>query len=263
MEYTEYRDKVIELGKEAFDAILNRKRKPCEIKDKTPLMIEYARHGENYFNLKNDDVKFMVVGRAPGLFHKGNGKERELVGKIDCSVIDYITNAANSAKIEHCFDVHYNEEEHLSWIHMTKENMDKGDRYIDSKRFFGFAKKVYLNLIKQEQDIEWYKNICHSNVFKIVPISGGNPRCALRNAQIKEMAEIFKAEIDFYKPTHILIIDGRENSPCWCFGIKEEIERYAKSLGVKIWFSNRPEYKSNEVYNEMFDQIDKDFWTIE
>ena len=35
MKYTEYRNKVITSGEEAFNAILNRKHKPFEIKNKT------------------------------------------------------------------------------------------------------------------------------------------------------------------------------------------------------------------------------------
>ena len=100
-------------------------------------------------------------------------------------------------------------------------------------------------MTQKEQDFEWYKNICHSNFFKIVPTVGGNPNGALKKAQIKEMTEILKAEISYYKPTHILIIDGREKSPCWCFDAKEEIETHAKSQGVKLCFSDRPEIRKN------------------
>ena len=51
MEFTEYRDKVIEAGETAFNNVAE--SRTDEIRIKTPLMIEYARHGKNYFNIKN------------------------------------------------------------------------------------------------------------------------------------------------------------------------------------------------------------------
>lgn len=246
MEYTEYRDKVIESGKEAFDAILNRKRKPCEIKDKTPLMIEYARHGDNYFNLDNDKVRFMVVGRAPGNFG----------AKTDCSVINYDNMTVDKNTIEHCFDVHYNEDDHLSWIH--RNDVKRGNRYIDSFPFFSFSKKVYLKLTKQKQDYEWYKNICHSNIFKIVSLIGGNPSDKSRLLQEKYMLEIFKAEIAYYKPTHILVLDSETDKHCWCSSdFKKKIKTYADECRAKICFCNRPEFRKTidlmAIVNRDFD----------
>ena len=244
MEYPEYRNKVIELGEEAFNAILNRKRKPCEIKNKTPLMIEYARHGENYLNLGNDDVKLMVVGRAPGSFCKDKNEEKNKVGKIECNVIDYTISAPDTNKVKYCFDTHYYEEDHLSWIHKEKE--EKGERYIDAKPFFSLAKAVFLELTKKKQDFEWYKSICHSNIYKIVPTCGGNPNVALRKAQEDAMAEILNAEIQYYKPTHILVIDSRTSLHCFCSdSFKESIKECAKNNGAKISFSDRPEINKN------------------
>ncbi len=232
MEYTEYKNKVIKSGEEAFNAILNRKCKPFEIKNKTPLMIEYARHGENYFNLNENVVRFMVIGRAPGNFEE----------KTDCGVINHENMTVDKNIIEHCFDVHYNEEDPLSWIH--RDDVKRGKRYIDSFPFFSFSKKVYLKLTDQKQDYEWYKNICYSNIFKIVSLIGGNPSDESMQIQEKYMAEILKTEISHYKPTHILILDSETDAHSKSSaGFKKEIKMYAEENGSKICFSNRPEFR--------------------
>ncbi len=244
MEYTEYRDKVIESGKEAFEAVI--KGQPEEITNKTPLMIEYARHGKNYFNINDNDIKLMVVGRAPGNFGE----------KTTCSVINYDNMTVDKNTIEHCFDVHYKEEDHLSWIH--RNDVKRGKRYIDSFPFFSFSKKVYLKLTEQKQNYEWYKNICYSNTFKIVSLIGGNPSDESMQIQEKYMTEILKAEISHYKPTHILILDSETDAHSKSSAdFKKEIKTYAEENGRKICFSNRPEFRKTidlmAIVNRDFD----------
>lgn len=236
-----YKEKVIKIGCLAFEDII----KYCtdEIKSKTPLMIEYARHGENY--LDNDKVKLMVVGRAPGNFGE----------KTKCSVIDYNSMTYNEKTIEYCFSEHYYEKEKLNWIH--DDNVRKGRRCIDSFPFFSFSKKVYLKLANQNQDFEWYKNICYSNIFKIVSLKGGNPSNGSRFLQEKYMLEIFMSEIDFYKPTHILVLDSETDEHCWCSAdFKNKIKTYAKNNDTKICFCNRPEFRKTI---DLMAIVDRDF----
>ncbi len=229
MDFQTYKENIIQLGKETFEAVIA--GQPDEITTKTPLMIEYARHGENYFNL-NNNVKFMIIGRAPGKFGE----------KSDCSVINYDNMTADKNTIDHCFDVHYNEEKHLSWIHSN--DVKRGNRYIDSFPFFSFSKKVYLKITKQKQDFEWYKNICYSNIFKIVSLTGGNPSNKSMQIQEKYMIDILKAEISRYKPTHILILDSETDAHSKTSAdFKKEIKAFAEEYESKICFCNRPEFR--------------------
>lgn len=241
-----YKEKVIKAGEIAIQNVIE--QKPKAIKNKEPLMIEYARYGKDYF--QNNKIKFMVVGRAPGGFKNKN----------DCNVMIESDNNIYSfdrEKISYCFDVHC--KEGLNWIHAP--NKEKGKRFIDAKPFFRFAKKVYLKLTEQEQDIEWYKNICHSNIYKIVSTTGGNPSSKLAKAQEEEMINILMAEIEHFKPTHILVIDGEGLEHCWCPPkYKERLKNYASECSAKIWFSDRPEVNSAD---KLILRIDESFWITE
>ena len=249
MEYSEYRDKVIEAGEAALNAVTESQTK--EIKTKTPLMIEYARHGENYKN--SNKVRFMVVGRAAGRFDK----------KSDFSVIDYNNITVDKSVIEYCFDEQHNKD-HLEWIHKPKEERKRYERCLDSKAFYRFAKNVYLRLTNQIEEVEWYKNICHSNIYKISSTEGGNPDWKTKCVQEEKMIEIMEYEFKHFKPTHILVIDSETNEHCWCLeNNKNRLRKYASDCGAKIWFSNRPERKSKQELVEMFNRIDKDFWAAE
>lgn len=241
MDILHYRKRVIEVGAVAFEDII--RCCPDEILMETPLMIEYARQGDNYFN--NGKVRLMVVGRAPGVFGE----------KTDCSVIDYKSMSVDEKVIEHCFDVHYDEDQHLSWIH--SQCAKRGNRYVDSFPFFSFSKKVYLKLMNQKQDFEWYRNICHSNIFKIVSLKGGNPSDESKRIQEKYMIEIFKAEIEFYRPTHILVLDSETEQHCWISAdFKKKIKVYAEECGSKICFSNRPEFRKTD---DLMTTVNRDF----
>ena len=251
MDFENYRKNVIEKGEAAFKFILSSPQKPCEIQKKESLMIEYARHGENYLNLKDNEIKFMVVGRAPGKFD----------AKKSCSVINYDNMTTNVNAIEHCFAVHFYEKEqcnikeNLSWIH--SEDAKRNKKYIDSFPFFSFSKKVYLKLTDQRQDFDWYKNICYSNIFKIVSLTGGNPSSHSILMQEKFMLEIFKAEIAYYKPTHILVLDSETDSHCWCsVDFKNAIKDYAKNHKTKVCFSNRPEFRKT---TDLMTTVERDF----
>jgi hypothetical protein len=64
------------------------------------------------------------------------------------------------------------------------------------------------------------------------------------------------AEIEFYKPTHILIIDGKDGFS-WIKGYKDSIVESAKRIGAKISFVDRPEIRNKE---DLLETIDEDFW---
>ena len=104
MELECYKKEVMEVAKNVLEVISKGKSK--EIKNGEPLMIEFARHGENYFN--DNKVKFMVVGRASGKTKKPHLAVTEYTAE-GCSI--------NEKKIEKCFNEYYYETDHLSWIH--------------------------------------------------------------------------------------------------------------------------------------------------
>ena len=253
--FENYRKNVIDLGEEALKSIIETKpRLRASTLDKN-FIIEYARKGESYSS--NNKIRFMVVGRTAGKFGEvEDGK----YAKYNLSILKNNNEIRNvdREKIEECFD-NYSEEK-IDWIH--DEDKKKGHRFVDAKPFFRFAKMVYLRLMGQEQDFEWYKNICISNIYKVISPIGGNPSWRVKERQEKMMLEIMKAEIEFFRPTHILVIDGERIEHCWCENIKDNLKDFAKELGVKIWFSDRPEIRKAEILIKRIDEVDKSFWEI-
>lgn len=235
MEFESYKYNVIEIAKNAFDDVM--KNKSDEINNSRPLMIEFARHGENYFN--DNKVKLMIVGRASGT----TKKPHLTVTKYDtgkCTI--------SEKKIADCFEEYYYED--LGWIHKKGDN-----RYVDSKPFFGFSKKVYLDLVGVTDEPEWYKNICYTNLCKIISSEvGGNPSEKLKSIQLENgMLELLKTEIDYYKPTHILVLDSATEEHSWSSNeLKDAIKKHVINHNpkIKICFSDRPEFRGYEALKE-------------
>ncbi len=249
-EFEKYKKNVINLGEEALRNIIEAKPRLRTSTLNRNFIIEYARKGENYSS--NNKIRFMVVGRAAGAFGE---YENEKYAKHHLSVLknDNSSWEVDKKQIEECFDEYY-ERDHMDWIHHERD-AEKGRRYVDSKPFFRFAKTVYLKLTAQEQDFEWYKNICHSNIYKVISPKGGNPTWSVIERQEGKMAQIMKEEFECFKPTHILVMDGDENC-CWCNKIKEDLRKYAEDIGAKICFCNRPETRKT---SDLILTVDRDF----
>lgn len=250
-DFDNYRKSVIDLGEEALKNIIETKPKLRASTLNKNFIVEYARKGDNY-SLTNK-IRLMVVGRVAGEFGKAED------GKFAKYHLSTLKNNNGNWEVdkeqnERCFEEYY-KEDNLDWIHHERDNV-KGRRHIDSKAFFRFAKIVYLKLTEQDQDFEWYKNICNSNVYKVIYPVGGNPTWAVIKRQEKTMAKIMKSEFEFFKPTHILVMDGEGNEHCWCTEIKEDLRRYAENVGAKICFCNRPEVNKGD---ELMEIVERDF----
>lgn len=250
-DFENFKENMINLGEEALKNVIDTKPRLRASTLNENFVVEYARKGENYFS--NNPIRLMVVGRVAGLF----GKSED--GKFAKHHLSTLKNnngkwEVDKEQIERCFKEYY-EKDNMDWIHHERDNV-KGRRHIDSKHFFRFAKMVYLKLTEQDQDFEWYKNICNSNIYKIISPVGGNPTWAVIKRQEKTMAKIMKLEFEFFEPTHILVMDGENESCCWCNEIKEDLRRYAENIGAKICFCNRPEVNKSD---ELMETVKKDF----
>lgn len=246
-----YKENVINLGEDALKSIIDTKPRLRTSTLNKNFIVEYARKGENYSS--TNKIRLMVVGRVAGAFGKSeDGK----FAKHHLSTL--INNNGNweidKEQIKSCFEEYY-EKDNMDWIHHERDNV-KGRRHVDSKPFFRFAKMVYLELTGQDQDFEWYKNICNSNIYKVLYPVGGNPTWSVLERQEKTMVKIMKLEFEFFKPTHILVMDGDEESCCWCNKIKEDLRRYAENTGAKICFCKRPEVNKSD---ELMKTVKRDF----
>lgn len=241
MEFSSYKEKVLAIAEKAFERVVEGDSKEIkEIREdnanKKSLIFEFARYGENYF--QNDGVRLMVVGRATGKFKQP---------KDYLAVIKQGSNGVyvSEEQIEKCFNDYHYDGEHLSWIHKKGEN---DNRYLDSKPFFGFSKRVYLELAKNGENPEWFKNICYTNLCKIISTEGGNPSEKLKQSQMKsDMLDLLKIEMDYFQPTHILILDSASENHSWTTKeFKDGIREYAANHEprVRVCFSDRPEFRS-------------------
>jgi len=235
MKFEEYKESVLTIAKSTLESVVQGKSK--EVKEKHPLMIEFARHGEKYFS--DSKVKLMVVGRASGKTEK-----------VHLTVTEFNSEKCviNEKKIEDCFNEYYYEPASLNWIHKKEGE----NRYIDSKPFFGFTKKVYLDLVGVTDEIEWYKNICYTNLCKIISSErGGNPSERLKKIQLNNgMLKLLEIEIAYYQPTHILVLDSATENHSWSTKeFKDELRNYVsrQEPGIKICFTDRPEFREHDV----------------
>lgn len=248
MEFMNYKEQVLSVAKNAFERIVDGKFEEIkEIREdkegEKSLMFEFARYGENYF--QNDGVRLMVVGRATGKFRQA---------KTHLAVVKQGDNGIyiSEEQIEKCFNDYHYDEEHLGWIHRKDEN---NKRYLDSKPFFGLSKRVYFELDQDGENPEWFKNICYTNLCKIISTKGGNPSDDLIQAQMKsDMLELLKIEMNYFQPTHVLILDSASEDHSWTTKeFKDEIRDYVANHKprIRVCFSDRPEFRS---WNQLRDK---------
>ena len=243
MEFMGYKEQVLSVAKNAFERIVDGKFKEIkEIREdkegERSLMFEFARYGESYF--QSDGVRLMVVGRATGKFRQA---------KTHVAVVKQGDNGIyiSEEQIEKCFNDYHYDEEHLGWIHRKDEN---GKRYLDAYPFFGLSKRVYHNLTKTGENPEWFKNICYTNLCKIISTEGGNPSEKLKKFQMKkDMLDLLKIEMGYFQPTHVLILDSASENHSWTTKeFKDEIRDYAANHEprIRVCFSDRPEFRDRD-----------------
>ena len=92
---------------------------------------------------------------------------------------------------------------------IDKEPCAVGD-YCLSRPFWGYSKEIWDTLYGAVTSWRerWYQKIVWTNLYKIAPRKGGNPSEAWRKMQREACAQLLRAEIVFFNPTHILFVTG-------------------------------------------------------
>lgn len=100
-------------------------------------------------------------------------------------------------------------EEHGVLYSIYKENGIVKKYCIDQKPFWSYTKPIWAKIQgATEEQTFWMKNIVWSNLYKASPLTTGNPNPELIKAQQASCKEILRRELEFLKPTHILVISG-------------------------------------------------------
>lgn len=183
-----------------------------------------AMHGYRYFDAKDsggNPFRFMLVGRAvngwdeyrvPGAFTKEefietsmknfqNAPETVVRGVDYKDRFEWIDTDGDSAK------------------NALRVGIDSNPDAIKDKPYlltrsplWSYSKGIWTNLYGENQPWEkrWFENIVWSNLYKIAPHDGGNPTEKLMKAQKSACAKLLSAEIEYFNPTHILFITGKD-----------------------------------------------------
>lgn len=183
-----------------------------------------AMQGYRYFYAKDSSGKpfrFMLIGRAvngwdeyraPGTFTKEvfiessmknlqNAPEAVVRGSDYKDRFEWIDTSGDSAK------------------NAPRVGIDSNPDTIKDKPYlltrsplWSYSKGIWTNLYGEKQPWEkrWFENIVWSNLYKIAPHDGGNPNGKLMKAQESACVNLLSCEIQYFNPTHILFITGKD-----------------------------------------------------
>lgn len=161
--------------------------------------------GESYFNATNKNgkkLRVMLVGRAT------NGW-----GNIEASNADEFAEKMKKRLKESNFDWIEVDDTNKLFSPSTSENQT--DYLISRSPFWRTARNIWIGLggVSKTNEPKWMENIVWSNLYKIAPKDVpkgkvGNPTAKMRNVQHMLCKELLQEEIEFYKPTHILLVTG-------------------------------------------------------
>lgn len=89
----------------------------------------------------------------------------------------------------------------------------------------------------------WSNKVACSNLFKVAPFTGKNPTNKQIKIQIKSCIDLFKREIELYKPTHIILV-----TDIWW--VDPDITEYsfAKELGIELNADSKSSIVGTGVY---------------
>lgn len=150
---------------------------------------------------------------------------------------------------------------------------EDGYYYLSKSSFWRVARAIWMELsgnigYEDNANHKWVDNIAWTNLYKIAPIDGGNPTEKMCQRQDSACKEILLAEIEEYKPTHILFITGYRYWFEWfrdVVGVElsevkanvlrgaNKNENYVETYGVtgsgvKVVVACRPEYRNEGAY---------------
>ena len=175
---------------------------------------------------RNGGIKLMIVGRAV------NGWLT-----LDTSNEQTFGNAAQES-----FDA-----EGFAWIDNSGDSLrnrpqaGESTYYLSKSSFWRTSKNIWEGL-SQMQEKSWIDYIAWSNIYKIAPLMTGNPTTNMCVAQMDACRKILKAEIEAYKPSHILFITGYE----WWFYDK------TNKCGISNLFDYLTFYGNNSRCNDIY-----------
>ena len=203
-------------------------------------------------DIAGKDLRLMLVGRAVNGWDEYRGTGTNTKERFVTSSMQNLLN--DPAALTHRED----SKDRFEWIavdaehniarNCVREGIDRelgkiGSYYL-SKPFWGYSKEIWDALYGTATSWQerWYQKIVWTNLYKIAPRKGGNPSEAWQKMQREACVELLRAEIEFFNPTHILLVTGTD----W-FQPFRGIFQEVKERGV----NHPPGKDANTVYAEL------------
>ena len=185
-----------------------------------------------------NDVRMMLVGRAV------NGWPEE----YDFSSAEEFSNCAMG---------YMNDSSRWEWVENNNGRLTaKGNSEysLERSRFWNYSRDIFKQLTNEPEDDSriWMDNILWSNLYRLSP-ENGNPGGRSQKKQKEVCLKILNAEVEYFKPTHILFVTGYD----WMFeDIRKKLTKisgkYVEAVGnlsgAKAVIVKRPERVGKEGY---------------
>ena len=154
------------------------------------------------------DGDLLVVGRAV------NGWVHDITvedARIPSAVCDRVAEARKHA-----------ERDEMRWVTDLAGNRDGYNT--NESAFWRVNRRVVMaSGLTDESEASWSARIAWSNLYKLAPVGGGNPRGAFLRGQTEQATRLLAREISELDPQRILVLAGR-----WWF------EPFADRLGLDV-----------------------------
>lgn len=230
-------DKLVELYSNMLLSLNERNIRRRGMNSDTRLTAHYTCVGEDY---KRGSNRLMYVGRAV------NGWNAELCWAAN-EKFDVL-----SAKLKAEEIIRYWERRNLEWV---KTPLPGKKRKRESYPFWYLAKRIVLALDSEATNDNWIRKLAWTNLYKISPMTGGNPWDSLCKAQLNYAKKVLDYEIRRFSPTHIIFVTDNG----WLADFSETLADTAASVKFKSLVVTRPEVRNIELSNCRRDAINKTF----
>ena len=236
--------------------------------------VEYTRFTamQGYKYNEEKEVRFLLVGRAVNgwgeYFGKDDSKESFVKSSIANLINDKKSFSKNNSGVKDRFEwivTEKGEAPHNTFrdgIDKEDERNERGSYKLTNSPFWNYTKEIFDKLHKSENspwDDRWFEKIAWTNLYKVAPTGknrkngesvtwGANPNTTECKKQIEVCKKLLKAEIDYFDPTHILMVVGED----W-FSDFEEIFYNVNDIGRNV---NSGEQRPKEGYiNQISDYL--------
>lgn len=246
-------EKMAKLYGQLFDGI-EKSFTECEEKKITTLV---PMKGCRY---DSEEIKLMVVGRATNGWGEmdsdyTNQKKKYVDDALE--LLEKDNRASDKGK-------------RFEWIEKEKHKPKEKRYNAETKPFWNYTRSILKELSKNKcyEEKDWYQSLLWSNLFPVSFAKEGNPSEGLKDSQLFVAKKLLREQINYFQPTHVLIIsnwdgwfsinkgkeDCNENECQFLQEVKkkENYDEVIKGSGIignsNVVVSRRPEFFKKDVF---------------